>query len=203
MVCSGWQVKQPQPGEDTYLEDGAELVHVWLGQHTQRDVDHLQVCTGRAGQCAWPAALEVMYSLLSSAPFVPVTELMDRGRVLMSITLGDCSHGIRKCVPSPTDSGLTPDILSYMTALSPPSTTSAQGAAQCTPQTGPGSARSLSLPSWRAQGVGGGLECQITCVQRGLQCAGSQAHHDRPSAHSAQQVGHLLQRSLLGRGHSR
>ena len=37
-----------------------------------------------------------------SLPFVPVTELMVRGRVRMSMMLGVWSHGTRKWVPSPT-----------------------------------------------------------------------------------------------------
>ncbi len=53
---------------------------------------------------------------------VPVTELMVRGRVRMSMMLGDCSHGMRRCEPSPIGSGSTPWIRSYMTQRSPAST---------------------------------------------------------------------------------
>jgi len=58
----------------------------------------------------------------ANAPLVPVTELMDRGLVLMSMTLGDWSQGTRKCVPSPLVFSSTPLILSNITTRSPPST---------------------------------------------------------------------------------
>jgi hypothetical protein len=61
-------------------------------------------------------------------PFVPVTELMERGRVRMSITFGVWNQGIRKCVPSPTGAGRMPDTRSYMMARSPPSTAGFRGA---------------------------------------------------------------------------
>lgn len=57
-----------------------------------------------------------------SLPFVPVTELMLRGLVRMSMMFGVCTHGIRKCVPSPTFSGRIPRKRSNITARSPPST---------------------------------------------------------------------------------
>lgn len=53
---------------------------------------------------------------------VPVTELMLRGRVRMSMMLGVCTQGILKCVPSPTGSASTPRNLSNTMARSPPST---------------------------------------------------------------------------------
>lgn len=59
---------------------------------------------------------------MRASPFVPVTELMLRGRVRMSMMCGVCTHGTRKCVPSPTTSGRIPLNLSKMTARSPPST---------------------------------------------------------------------------------
>ena len=55
-------------------------------------------------------------------PLVPVTELMVRGRVRMSMMFGDCSQGMRKWEPSLMGSGSTPCIRSYMTARSPAST---------------------------------------------------------------------------------
>jgi hypothetical protein len=64
--------------------------------------------------------------LLLCAPFVPVTELMLRGRVRMSMMWGVCTQGMRKCVPSPTTSGKIPLNLSKITARSPPSTAAAQ-----------------------------------------------------------------------------
>ena len=59
---------------------------------------------------------------LACLPLVPVTELIERGLVRMSMTAGFCNHGTRKCVPSVTALGSTPCILSYITARSPPST---------------------------------------------------------------------------------
>lgn len=67
-------------------------------------------------------SLSLAGGLLGTVPLVPVTELMDRGRVRISMTFGDCTHGMRKCVPSPIGCGSTPCNLSYMTARSPPST---------------------------------------------------------------------------------
>lgn len=53
---------------------------------------------------------------------VPVTELIERGRVRMSITCIVWTQGTRKCVPSPVTSGSTPRKRSKTTARSPPST---------------------------------------------------------------------------------
>jgi hypothetical protein len=55
-------------------------------------------------------------------PLVPVTELMVRGRVRMSMMWGVCTQGILKCVPSPVTSGRIPLKRSKITARSPPST---------------------------------------------------------------------------------
>lgn len=65
------------------------------------------------------------------SPLVPVTELMVRGRVRMSMRWGVWTHGILKCVPSPTGSASTPRNLSKMTARSPPSTAWRSTACAC------------------------------------------------------------------------
>lgn len=54
--------------------------------------------------------------------FVPEMEEKVWGRVLMSKMKGFCSHGVKKWVPSPTVSSITPRIRSKITALWPPST---------------------------------------------------------------------------------
>ena len=170
------QVTQELPA---HLEDGGQGVCVRLGQDSEGNVDHLQICTppNKAGvsqgtsasrptchRCSrglpWPLALRegivlckqepalsmrpqqntrqlTLFDLTPrplvgvALPFVPVTELIVRGRVRMSMTLGDCSQGTRKCVPSPTGAGNTPCIRSYMTARSPPSTAQAGTPFQC------------------------------------------------------------------------
>ena len=55
-------------------------------------------------------------------PFVPVTELMERGRVRMSYTTGSWRIGTKKWVPSGVERSSTPCRRSKMTARSPPST---------------------------------------------------------------------------------
>ena len=56
-------------------------------------------------------------------PLLPVIVGTFLGRLRISNIIGLCTHGIRKCVPSPTTSGFTPRNRSNITALWPPSTT--------------------------------------------------------------------------------
>jgi hypothetical protein len=64
-------------------------------------------------------------------PFVPVMELIDLGRVRMSMMFGVWTQGIRKWVPSPTGSARIPLNLSNIIARSPPSTANPTGYSNC------------------------------------------------------------------------
>ena len=57
-----------------------------------------------------------------SGAFVPVADEMLRGRIRTSNWCGVCSHGMRKCVPSPAIVFFTPAKRSNITARWPPST---------------------------------------------------------------------------------
>ena len=54
--------------------------------------------------------------------FVPVADEMLRGRIRTSNWCGVCTHGMRKCVPSPRTARCTPLRRSNITARKPPST---------------------------------------------------------------------------------
>lgn len=55
-------------------------------------------------------------------PLLPVIQGTFLGLDLISNMMGLCTHGIKKCVPSPTTWFLIPENLSNITALWPPST---------------------------------------------------------------------------------
>lgn len=60
--------------------------------------------------------------MIISIPLLPVTTGTLRGCDLISKMIGLCTHGMKKCVPSPTTLFLIPENLSNITALCPPST---------------------------------------------------------------------------------
>ena len=112
--------------------------------------------------------------MLLISPLVPVTELMERGLVLMSMTAGLCSQGILMWVPSPMASGSTPCILSYITALSPPSTAAEGHLLSCDQQV---TQRQQQFLIWGP-----------TCVERGLYSTATNTKEHRVPCHSAQQA---------------
>lgn len=59
---------------------------------------------------------------LSNVPLLPVMTGTFRGRERQSKTMGFCTHGMRKWVPSPTTVSCTPRNLSNITAWCPAST---------------------------------------------------------------------------------
>ena len=136
-------------------------------------------------------------------PLVPVTELIDLGRVLMSITCGVCTHGTLKCVPSPTLSGSIPRKRSKMMTLSPPSTAPKQASPGQLPLRQPAVWHGLCFATTAVQSTvtrqkpGSGVPALRTVEQRRLQHAGgdAQAHRvaHRPVEH-VDERGRLLRR---------